>query len=99
MGEKPSRPNAKWSMKQRVLGQLILGSIFGILFVLYRYFFEGEPYTIKTLLIMAFIGGPIGMLLGWVRWTWAPEIGRKRRAARKFEKEQMQRRESEGIDE
>ena len=74
------------AMKQRIIWHSILAGIILLGIVLWNYVVHGEPINLKVFLVLP-IYMPVAGFMIWLRWDWAPEKRRKKRAERQREKD------------
>ena len=77
------------AMKQKIIWNSILAGIILLGIVLWNYVVHGEPINPRMFLVLPILI-PLIVFMGfmiWLRWDWAPEKRRKKRAERQREKD------------
>ena len=74
------------AMKQKIIWNSILIGIVVLGMVLWKHVVHGEPINPRMFLVLPILIPLMGFMI-WLRWDWAPEKRRKKRAERQREKD------------
>ena len=73
-------------MKQKIIWNSILIGIVVLGMALWKHVVHGEPINPRMFLVLPILIPLMGFMI-WLRWDWAPEKRRKKRAERQCEKD------------